>query len=666
MGRWGERVINSLSPYLLRSLSPYLPISPSPYLLIFLTACLFLPLPAWAAALSMEAALGFNGYFQLGAQTPLTVVLENRGRNTSGTVEVMVTSGSEYLRNIHQTTYTMDVELPYNSKKLCAFTILLTTFTHELQLKFRQADQILLAQAINLRPYYTTKNLAVVLDEKTSPDFLTALPPDLWPVNVRPGFLPETSYGYESVKLLVVNIGMLKQLRPSQLQALLQWIKQGGYVVTASGVNYGAFGEESIRQLWPLTIAGHRQFSELAAFADFCGQKLVSAEPFLVLQANLQDAEVVLKEQATPLILQKNLGLGKVLFLTFDLQNPPFSRWPGRQAFWRKILALAPVIENTGIDLNPQNIVTALLANLPIRFPNEKLTFLFLGIYLVLLKVCLKKAAAPRGKIWRSYGALALILTVFSLASYGLFFEPYNQRQLTYNSFALMHVAGPQQIAAGKYLIGLYATKDTAYNVSLGADSPPVLPFVPKDKDAQAFDSYELHAVDSGQQMKGFLAKWAHIFFLFAPIVEFPVVGEAQLDAHGLRLQFENRTPHKLVDCWVYFNNRLFAVGDILPRAEQTQTISQADLKRQEPFTEQQAELLSKASDQGSSLPFLKKVQQALAKEAFLAVHSKYGANQRTACLIGWIPASIVPASFLKAGRPGENVTLLTWEIPVI
>ena len=173
---------------------------------------LVLPSPGWSTALSMEYSLGFNGHFQLHTWVPLTVVLENRSRAIRGTLEVLVTSGSEYFGNVYQTPYAMDVELPYNSKKLRSFTILITSFTHDLIIQLRQADKILLSQSINLRPLYTTQGFAVVVDDKTSPDFLVALPKSLFPVNVRPRFLPETWYGYESVELLIMNASMLQNL----------------------------------------------------------------------------------------------------------------------------------------------------------------------------------------------------------------------------------------------------------------------------------------------------------------------------------------------------------------------------------------------------------------------------------------------------------------------
>ena len=69
--------------------------------LIIMLMVIFIPLPAYSAALSLDYSIGFNDHFQLNTWTPVTVVLENRDRPISGTLEVIVTSGSEYHQDVY-------------------------------------------------------------------------------------------------------------------------------------------------------------------------------------------------------------------------------------------------------------------------------------------------------------------------------------------------------------------------------------------------------------------------------------------------------------------------------------------------------------------------------------------------------------------------------------
>ena len=237
------------------------------------------PRPALSASVSMEYYLGFNGHCQINSWTPITVVLENRGKPTRGNLEVIVTSGSEFRQDVYPTTYALDAELPHNSKKRYAFTVFIKSITHDLIIRLKQNDTTLISKSINLRPYFTEKRFAVVGDIFVSPDILSVLPENLYPVNVRPEFLPENWYGYNSVKLLIMKAAALRRLKERQFQALTRWIKMGGYLITTGGINYGSLNEKRIQYLLPVQVLGHKRLIELRSLAHFCNQPLTATEP---------------------------------------------------------------------------------------------------------------------------------------------------------------------------------------------------------------------------------------------------------------------------------------------------------------------------------------------------------------------------------------------------
>ena len=96
-------------------------------LIIISLMTLAIPLPSLSASISLEYSIGFNDHFQLNTWTPVTVFIENKGRSTHGTLEVLVTSGSEYDQDVYQAIYATDAELPNNSKKTYALTVLITS-----------------------------------------------------------------------------------------------------------------------------------------------------------------------------------------------------------------------------------------------------------------------------------------------------------------------------------------------------------------------------------------------------------------------------------------------------------------------------------------------------------------------------------------------------------
>ena len=95
---------------------------------------------AASSGIDLDIEIGFNGYFQLHNWTPVYVTLDNRGQETKGKLEVIVTSGSEYRGDIYRTTYATGVELPQGTRKRYTFSVLIESYTHDLVIRLRQAD----------------------------------------------------------------------------------------------------------------------------------------------------------------------------------------------------------------------------------------------------------------------------------------------------------------------------------------------------------------------------------------------------------------------------------------------------------------------------------------------------------------------------------------------
>jgi hypothetical protein len=433
--------------------------------------------------------------------------------------------------------------------------------------------------------------------------------------------------------------------------------------VTAGGVNYGSLLEPRTQQLLPIHIIGHQQFLELTSLKDFCGQSLTSSDPFLVLHTNIEDSNVLVQERGIPIIIEKNIGAGKILFLAFDSQNLPFSRWAHRPLFWDKILSLQPQIDATGIDVNNQKILDVMLANLPAGFPDIRYILLVVGVYIVLMKLFLNSLGKRRGKKWKTCGYLLTVITMLFLASIWFSLSQSKIKKLTYNSFLQMNLAGQHKIVSAKYIIGFYSVKDTEYNLHFGTDSHPVTYFLPEHLSPKIPGRHVLREDTFGQHVTGFIGKWSSDYFMLHTKFEFPIAGQAQLDDQHLRILIENMTPHKLTNCQVYFNNQLFFLGNILPHKKHTEDIMRPETENNEPFDKQNIGQFVKsiATDQSSS--FVNAMQKSLTKDVLLEIHSQ--ARQDTMYLIGWIRSGVIKADFTKQEIIGEELTLITWKIPV-
>ena len=613
----------------------------------------------------MDYSIGFNGYFQIDNWTPLSVVLDNRGRTVNGKLEVIVASGSEYHGDVYRTIYMTEVDLPHNSKKRYAFTILIKSYAHDLIIRLRQKDDLIFSRSIDLRPHFTEKHFAVVADNYVAPDILSVLPSHLYPANVRPNSLPETWYGYDSVKLLILPADTIRQLRDRQFQALTQWLKQGGYLIVGAGLNYGSLSDKRLQEILPLRIAGHQQLSKLKSLEPFCGRELTANEPFLVLNTRIDNSEILVAENDIPVIARKNLELGQIIFLSFNYNTPPFRNWGGRRMFWNKILSLQPQIDRPMIEVDDQQVVNAMLAGIPLKFPDYRSIVIFVAAYLICLWLLLKRIKKPGKGRWRSSLYLILMIAVFTAIGSWSLYIPNLKQKFSYNSFYQIDVADPNAPATATYVIGLYSLKKLDYALNFGPYTAPVSHIIPDKSETKIPSPYILQKMDGGQQIIGSSPRWSHSFYKLNMHVVSPLAGSALRDKSDMTLMVENRLPHNLVDCLIYYRKRFLFVEDILAGSRQTLKVNLTKLMKKEYFGEHAVAAIIRRFEDNGSAAYLRKTQRHLTPDLLLEIHNKYRSRPDSMILVGWVQAGLIQPQFNQAHPPGAGITMINWELPV-
>jgi hypothetical protein len=352
--------------------------------------------------------------------------------------------------------------------------------------------------------------------------------------------------------------------------------------------------------------------------------------------------------------------------LTLDFNAPPFRRWNGERIFWDKILSLQSSTGKPKMDLDDQKILDAMFANLPASFPDFKTGGLFIGIYFVFLKFILIKIRDPGKQRLKNSCYLLVIIVSFSALSYWFFFYPNHRQNFTYNSFYQLDVSGQDTPAFGKYIVGLYSLKKSAYRLSLGALSQPVTHILSKRSAKKIPNPYILHESDSGQRIMGLLSSWSNNFYMMNSKLDAPLLGHALQDDHHLTLALENQLPFGLVDCLVYFKKRFIFIDDILAKKRQVIKLKISDLKKTEIFNDQEAERINNRLVSNGARSYLKAMQRNLIKEVLVQVHDKYRSKRDSLFLIGWGQGEVVQPTFMMPTNPaGKRLTMVNWILPV-
>jgi hypothetical protein len=624
-----------------------------------------LPAQSAGASLSMEYELGFDGHFELHRWTPLTVVLTNRGAAARGTLEVVVTSGSEYFQNVRRTVHAMDVEIPHNSKKLCAFTVNLQSVAHALVIRYRSAERIFLSAEVNLRTRYSKKSLIAVLDAAITPDFLAALPQAFLAVRARVRHLPEAWYGYEGVRMLILNPDRLNRLRDRQYLALARWLQHGGLVLTYGGANYGSLLQERPQQLLSINVRGHRQFIEIEALKAFCGSKLTAAMPFLVLHADVGGAETIVAQGEIPIVVQKRIANGRIFFLALDPRRPPFNRWQQRSRFWDRILSLSSDAVGPAPALDATRLVASISATPRLNFPNFKLAALFLVVYGLTQGLMIRRFSRLATQRRTNVRGLLAVIILGSLLSYGFSYRSPSDRRLVYNGFMQMDVDGRNAAAVGNYTLGLYSLGGMDYELSFGDTAFPILPLAAPSEGSLAASDHVLVETPSGQIARGRLPNWSWRFFNLQPRFDFALTGTAVMRSQVLEISIDNASPHNILDGLICHDGRFFSLGDIAPQHRRTLRIPLQALSDPNTMEPQAIDRLVKGLAPGGGKSLLTRVQTELAGDWLRAVQADSGYGRQIVQLIGWVRSGLIEPGFKSGPVQGEAAAVIRCRIPL-
>jgi hypothetical protein len=174
------------------------------------------------------------------------------------------------------------------------------------------------------------------------------------------GDLPTRWFGYSAADVLILETGSkpftetLLNDKTNRKEALAEWVRRGGRLVVSVGREH-QLANALLEQLHllPCTLEGTAPRSSLPAVSQWAGPQVA---PFVARPAKNkpdqppvvelvkikvpagQGVQTLVREaDGQPAIVEASAGLGRVILVAFDLDQPPFADWEGRAAFWRRL-----------------------------------------------------------------------------------------------------------------------------------------------------------------------------------------------------------------------------------------------------------------------------------------------------------------------------------------
>jgi len=536
-----------------------------------------LPGTGAADALSIAAVVGFADAFRPGHWTPVSVTVANRGASIAGELEVAVTGGDALRGRQFLTSHRRSLELHRDTRKTFQFVVRPQGLTHPLAIRVLADGRQLAGTEVDLRARFSAGRLLVVLSRDANLDYLNdGAGAGLQAVYPHPELLPAHWRGYDAVTAVVLHGVSLERLSASQFEALHKWVAQGGILAVSGGSDYALLRGPRLSALLPAAPAGMTRVDPGALRRAFSGSLDVS-RPLHVNRLDAVRGRVRLAADTTPLIVERALGLGRVLYLAFDVAAPPFDRWDGMRSLWLDTLRIPPpgLVPLTAEEPAPGSPLASLIAGGSVKFPAAATMFFFLALYLGVLVAAYWVPGSAPGSRWRAYAATWGPPLLFAPAAWLLFGPAAFPRDAVAVTMAVIEPLPGSSYARLGLDLGVYSTRSGAQHLEYRGAEPVLYPTRRAQRDGNVEDwvlgegprrfvepldrrRYVLHALEGED------------------VIAFHLEVSVRREAGGTHLVVENASGHELSDLWLLYDGYGYELGSVAAGARLDRSLAPA------------------------------------------------------------------------------------------
>lgn len=443
-------------------------------LIVILAAALWPAVPVLSAPASQTAAdlqldvrAGFDGYVQPGVWTPLYVTASNSGPDLSAELRVEASSLAGA-----PVAYTRPIDLPRGSRKLVTLYVPdLSAYSGTVQVDLVRSGRVMLSQQASVQSVAATTLLIGVWSD--SPQALA----DLALVQPSSGQtrlalltaadLPEIAAGWQALDVLAIFDADTGVLTPGQRAALAEWIAGGGRLLVAGGAAYQrtAAGLGDVLPLLPDGTASVslEPLARLAG-APFDAQAVSEAA---VTTGDLHpDAYVQAAAGDVPLLAWREIGYGRVDFLTADPGMQPLRAWPGRAALWTAVLSSGRPRPAWAFGFSESwQPARDAVADIPgVSLPSALQLCGFLTLYVVLIGPVNYLVLARLKRRELAWFTIPALIVLFSAIAYLTGFQLRGTRAIVHR-LALVQTWGDTTTARVQGLVGIWSPRRARYDV---------------------------------------------------------------------------------------------------------------------------------------------------------------------------------------------------------
>lgn len=230
--------------------------------------------------------------------------------------------------------------------------------------------------------------------------------------------LPSAALSFDAYDLVVINDCDLSVVPPVKREALRHWVRAGGWLIVAPGIQQGQLERSGLGDLLPMEQglsprASQESLNSLRTLAS-------GRNPGVSVVHHIRPSSGsrVLCQTSTghPLVITQRQGLGRVTLCTFPLGSPAINSWPSRYNFINRLLPglTDPPIQTTAAPPVDEYLLNGSSAVAPLNPPSIAWIAPLLLIYaLFVAPVSFVISRRKRSPVW--FFAISLVLIALTV-----------------------------------------------------------------------------------------------------------------------------------------------------------------------------------------------------------------------------------------------------------
>ncbi len=413
---------------------------------------------------TLTVQAGLDGFCKSNLWFPIRVTVENTGADVNARVQ------ASYKNDMNgQTTYGQDISLPATSRKEFFIYIHPDGTMRNFVVSVLDGNKTLEKKNLNMNCTYDPVTFfGVIADQPSTFTILNDVRPLMGLTRVgqlRIEDLPDQAQGWDALDALVISNVDTGTLDAGQKQAMQLWLARGGKLFVTGGAHWQATSA-GLGEILPVKLTSTKNVTGLSALGTYAKDLTMEEQGAILAAGQLQDdANVLVKQDGVPLLVEKQVGFGKVYFLAADPGLQPLIGWNGMKGIYDHLLGFKsprPVWADASWDSYQVNDALAALPELAL--PAFGYICCWLGLYVFVIGPLNYFVLRRFKRTELAWITIPVLVVLFTGLAYVSGFAYRGTRPIL-NRIMLMQGWDGVDRAQANALVGVYSPSRTAYTV---------------------------------------------------------------------------------------------------------------------------------------------------------------------------------------------------------